>query len=280
MSFLTNDPTTRPIFVHAHVPKSGGTSLNKLLYNWLQGRMQWMHFADPTRMFTQEEMDDYVAKNPELDCITSHHFRVFPPVIAGRPALYIAFLREPASFLISLARHWIRDRSELTPEFRAHLPPDFDQLDVLGLLRFLLDSAQRRTKPEHLLGSEMSLMFFEAMISELGFGRDTTRFSAQNEDWCRYLAKAIAIAQLKQFFFVGDFATLTEDIRDLARRLRHFGISADSAEIPWERRSTDQLFASAEEEDRIRALIPLAFPVDRDVYAYFHRLRQERARQT
>jgi hypothetical protein len=94
------------------------------------------------------------------------------------------------------------------------------------------------------------------------------------------LAKVIAIAQLKQFFFVGDFATLTEDIRELASRLRHFGISADSAEIPWERRSTGQLFRSAEEEDRIRELIPLTFPVDRDVYAYFHRLRQDQARQT
>jgi hypothetical protein len=80
--------------------------------------MQWMHFSDPTRMLTREEMDEYVSKNAELDCITSHHFRVFPPVIAGRPALYITFLREPAGFLISLARHWIRDHTELTPEFR------------------------------------------------------------------------------------------------------------------------------------------------------------------
>jgi hypothetical protein len=280
MSFLTNDPTTRPIFVHAHVPKSGGTSLNKLLYSWFQGRMQWMHFADPTRMFTQQEMDDYVAKRAELDCITSHHFRVFPPIIAGRPALYITFLREPASFLISLARHWIRDGAELTPEFRAHLPPDFDRLDVPGLLRFLLDSAERRANPEHLFGAEMSLMFFEGTIRDLGFGRDTARFSPRNEDWCRYLAKAIAIAQLKQFFFVGDFATLTEDIRELAQRLQHFGISADGAEIPWERRSTGQLFTSAEQEYRVRELIPLAFPVDRDVYAYFHQLRQDRTRQT
>jgi hypothetical protein len=73
---------------------------------------------------------------------------------------------------------------------------------------------------------------------------------------------------------------LTEDIRELARRLRHFGIPADSTEIPWERRSTGRLFPSAEEEDRVRELIPKAFPVDRDVYAYFHRLRQDRARQT
>ena len=196
MSFLTNGPTTRPIFVHAHVPKSGGTSLNKLLYNWFQGRMRWMHFADPTRMFTQQEMDDYVAKNAELDCITSHHFRVFPPVIAGRPALYITFLREPASFLISLARHWIRDQTELTPEFRLHLPPDFDQLDVLDLLTFWSNSAQRRANPEHLFGAEMTLMFFEGVMNELGFGKDTMTFSAANENWCRYLAKAIAITQL------------------------------------------------------------------------------------
>jgi hypothetical protein len=56
--------------------------VNKLLYNWFHGRMQWMHFSDPTRMLTREEMDEYVSKNAELDCITSHHFRVFPPAIA------------------------------------------------------------------------------------------------------------------------------------------------------------------------------------------------------
>jgi len=275
VSSLRPDSATRPLFVHAHVPKSGGTSVNKLLHNWLRDRMQWMHFSDPIRMLTRAEMDEYVSKNPEIDCITSHHFRVFPPIIAGRPALYITFLRDPASFLISLARHWIRDRAELTPEFKAQLPPDFDQFDVISLLRFWLDSAQRRANPEHLFGAEMALMFFEGTIKDLGFGTDTTTFSPSNENWCRYLAKAIAITQLNQFFFVGDFATLTEDIRELARRLQRFGIIADGFEIPWERRSTDQPFASAEEENAVRELIPAAFPVDRDIYAHFHRLRQD-----
>ena len=200
-------------------------------------------------------------------------------MIAGRPALYITFLREPAGYLISLARHWIRDHTELTPEFRAHLPPDFDQLDVLDLLTFWLDSAQRRANPEHLFGAEITLMFFEGMMNELGFGKDTTTFSAANENWCRYLAKAIAIMQLDQFFFVGDFATLTEDIRELGRRLQPFGIEADCLDIPWERRSTDRPFASAEQETRFRERILAAFPVDRDVYAHFHLRRKDLAQK-
>jgi hypothetical protein len=73
--------------------------------------MQWMHFADPTRMFTQEEMDDYVGKNAELDCISSHHFRVFPPVIAGRPALYITFYAPLFKTDSSASRNWPPQKS-------------------------------------------------------------------------------------------------------------------------------------------------------------------------
>src|SRR3984957_17969557 len=135
------DLATRPVFVHVHVPKSGGTSLNQLLNHWFRGRIQWMQFSDPTRMFTQGEMDDYVWRNSQVDCITSHHFRVFPPVIAGRPALYLALLRNPVDYLISLARHTVQEKPKLTPEFRSVLPANLDELNVAELLSYWVNEA-------------------------------------------------------------------------------------------------------------------------------------------
>jgi hypothetical protein len=231
--------------------------------------MQWLHFPDPTRMFTQGELDKYVSENSEVDCITSHQFRVFPPVIAGRPALYLTFLREPADYLISLARHWIRDRAELGPDFREHLPTDFDKMDVVALLNYFIDGAKRKANPEHLFGAEMTLMFFEETVKLLGLNQDEIKPSPADEGWYRHLARAIAITQLNQFFFVGDFATFAGDVRILVEKFKKLGISADNREIPWERRSTDSPFASAAQEEEFRQIIPILFPVDRDVYDHF-----------
>ena len=273
MSNLRNDSPVRPIFVHAHVPKTGGTSLNQLLCTWFEGRMKWMEFADPMRMFTQEEMEDCVSKNPHLDCITSHHFRVFPPVIAGRPALYLTFLRETGGYFISLAKHFIRERSNLSAEFLTHLPKDYDKQGVSALLDFWIDGARQRKEPHHLFGAEMCLMFFEGLVHHIGFAEDKIATPKPDENWARYLAKAIAINQLNQFFFVGDFETYAEDVRGLARTLKTFGAAVDKFEVPWERRATEPPFALPEREEEIRNTLLMLFPVDQEVYEHFHQRR-------
>jgi hypothetical protein len=143
---------------------------------------------------------------------------------------------------------------------------------VSGLLDFWIDGARQRKEPYHLLGvfgAEMTLMFFEGLIDRLGFAKDKIATPKPDENWSRYLAKAIAINQLNQFFFVGDFATYSEDVRELARRLKTFGAAVEKFETPWERRSTEPPFASPEREEEIRNSLVMTFPVDQEVYEHF-----------
>jgi hypothetical protein len=231
--------------------------------------MQWMHFSDPTRMFTREEMDEVVSKNAEVDCITSHHFRVFPPIIAGRPALYFTLLRNPVDYLISLARHTIRERAGTAPEFRSVLPRNLDELSVTGLLRFWIEEAKGSVDSELFFGGSFSRMFFEKTAENLGLGTEKRRVTKSDQSWSQWAAKAIAVAQLNQFFFVGDFANLTLEVRRLAKLLAPFGFACRELDVPWERRSTDQPFASPEEEQAVRTELEEILVIDREIYHYF-----------
>jgi hypothetical protein len=263
------DLATRPVFVHVHVPKSGGTSLNTLLNHWFGGRIQWMQFSDPTRMFTQGEMDDYVWRNIQVDCITSHHFRVFPPVIAGRPALYLALLRNPVDCLISLARHTMRETPKLTPEFRSVLPANLDELNVAGLLSYWINEALESADSELFFGASFSRMFFEKTVESLGLGNEKRVVSKTDQAWSQWVAKGVAVAQLNQFFFVGDFANLAGEIQRLAELLKPFGFACQETDLPWERRSAGQPFVSLEEEQKFRAQLEEVLLIDREVYRHF-----------
>ncbi len=261
----------RPLFIHMHVPKSGGTSLNQLLSQWFSGRMEWVYFDDPLRIVTREELEALVAKKQHLDCITSHHFRFFPPVIAGRPALYITFLREPVDYFISAARHLIRDRAQLTAEHRALQPSSLDGLDAVGLMNHWIDDAMKVADWHPFFGADISRLFFRDMIKRMGFDPEKPSRSKADQAWTQCLAKAIAITQLSQFFFLGDFAAFPNEIRRLAEMLRPFGVATGELNIPWERRSAGPVFASVEQERDVRARIEATLSVDCEVYHHFFR---------
>ena len=220
-------------------------------------------------MFTREELDEFVSENSEVDCITSHHFRVFPPIIAGRPALYLTLLRNPVDCLISLARHTIRERSTHTAEFRSVLPGNIDELSVSGLVRFWIDEAKGSMDSELFFGASFSRMFFEKTAENLGLGTEKRDVTKSDQEWSQWAAKAISVAQLNQFFFVGDFANLTLEVHRLAKLLAPFGLACSELDLPWERRSTDQPFASRNQEQAVRAELEEILVIDRQVYHYF-----------
>jgi len=220
-------------------------------------------------MFTREELDEFVSENSEVDCITSHQFRVFPPIIAGRPALYLTLLRNPVDYLISLARHTIRERSVHTDEFRSVLPGNIDELTVSGLVRFWINEAKGSVDSELFFGANFSRMFFEKTAENLGLGTEKRDVTKSDQAWSQWVAKAISVAQLNQFFFVGDFANLTLEVHRLAKLLAPFGFDCSELDLPWERRSTDQPFASRNEEQAVRAELEEILVIDREVYHYF-----------
>jgi len=265
MTNLRSDAPLRPIFIHVHVPKSGGTSLNKLLCAWFNGRMEWINFPDPKRILTQNEMEDFVRQNRNIDCITSHHVRLFPPVIAGRPALYLTFLRQPADYCISSARHAIQMQREMTAEQRALQPANLQELSVVGVIQHWIAEEEK----DIFVGADFSRIFFEATVARLGIDRTKRVLPKEEQESIRNLAQAIAITQLEHFFFVGDFAKFSSEVRRLAALLQTLGIAIKDMETPWERRSSDQPFSSPEQKREIRQRLTRLLPVDRNVYDYF-----------
>jgi hypothetical protein len=270
MTYLSKGSPFRPLFVHVHVPKCGGTSLNTLLNAWFNGRMQWIYFPDPKRVLTQNEMEDFVRQNQDVDCISSHHLRLFPPVIGGRPALYLTFLRQPADYCISSARHVVQTQREMSAEQRALQPKNLESLSVVGLIQHWIAEEEK----DIFVGADFSRMFFEATAIRLGIDRHKIIRSKEEQESIQNLTRSIAITQLEHFFFVGDFANFSNEIQRLAALLQQLGIETDNMEIPWERRSSDQPFSSPEQEREIRETLTRLLPVDRDVYTHFHRLQR------
>lgn len=265
MTDISKDPPLKPIFIHVHIPKCGGTSLNKLLNVWFNGRMEWIYFPDPKRVLTLDEMEDFVRRNQDIDCITSHHIRLFPPVIAGRPALYLTFLRHPADYCISSARHAIQTQREMSFEHRALQPKNLEELTVVGLIQHWIQEEEK----DVFVGADFSRIFFEAAATRLGVDPGKTVQSNEELASIQNLARAIAITQLEHFFFVGDFANFSSEVLRLAGLLRTLGIEAKDVGIPWERRSADRPFTSPEQEREIRETLTRQLPIDRSVYEYF-----------
>jgi len=265
MTNISQDAPLKPIFIHVHVPKCGGTSLNKLLNAWFNGGMEWIYFPDPKRILTVNEMEDLVRRNPNINCITSHHVRLFPPVIAGRPALYLTFLRQPADYCISSARHAIQTQREMSSEHRALQPKNLEELSVVGLIQHWILEEEK----DVFVGADFSRIFFEAAAIRLGVDPRKTVKSNEELRSIQNLIQAIAITQLEHFFFVGDFANFSSEVLRLAGLLRALGIEARDVEIPWERRSADRPFTSPEQERDIRETLTRLLPVDRSVYEYF-----------
>jgi len=90
-----------------------------------------------------------------------------------------------------------------------------------------------------------------------------------DQAWSQWAVKAIAVAQLNQFFFAGDFTNLALEISRLAKRLTPFGFACRELDVPWERQSTGKPFSSAEEEQKIRVELAEISSIDQEIYSHF-----------
>ena len=90
-------PTKEPVLVFAHLPKTGGTTLNHIMFEKFP-RKKVFRIEDHLYRETFLQMSD--EKRNEFDCITGH----VPPCIhnfISRPCRYIMLLREPLERAIS-----------------------------------------------------------------------------------------------------------------------------------------------------------------------------------
>jgi hypothetical protein len=106
-------------------------------------------------------------------------------------------------------------------------------------------------------------------MKRLGFDPEKLSQSKTDQAWTQSLARAIAVNQLNQFFYLGNFASFPKEIRRLAETLRPIGVDTGELNIPWERPSAGQTFGSAEQERAVRTRLEATLSVDCEVYHHF-----------
>jgi hypothetical protein len=243
--------------------------VNVLLERWFgKGFERWYSKA-PERIWSLSEMETFVAARPHLRCFASHEVREFPQVLAGRPVLYFTFLREPVDRLVSCARHLIRERATLGSEFECYLPAKSTALNVSSVLRGWIDTAIGPNRKTHVEASSLARFFFHcslATLERLGQVTPTPGGSNRREEHDDQVAFAMALTELKHFFFVGDFAHFQRDLARLADSLQRFGVPAEVGAVPHERRSAKGGFGSEAEEAEIRRRLRALLPIDVALY--------------
>jgi hypothetical protein len=195
-----------PILAHIHLRKCGGTSFAQLLERHFGPRHVSLYADDIYFAYSAEELERALSQTPDVAAFSSHHVRVFPPVLLGRPVLYVTFLRDPVRQFVSHMTHVRKHYAELTdPSLVRSLPPDAPELSLREFARWLLTH-------------EKDIYFRE--------NYDIDFFTRYNPGPRSRVSRAKSI--LTEFFFVGITERMDESMRSLRRLAEARGLDFPS----------------------------------------------------
>jgi hypothetical protein len=227
----------QPLFVHVHVPKTAGTSLNLLLQSWFKERHHTLYATSPTHVYTEAELHDWVDKHPEILSLASHSIRIFPPFLAGRPVVYYCFLRHPVDWMISNFTYAKKNLRNFKEEHRKNWPEQIETMTFREYYQFRLE--QRKTqpttpKPGALGGSPLN-QFFSAET----FKKNQSFLQPERPDKSGNIAphfQSICVAMtttiLESFSMVGLLERFDDSAEMLRRLIVSFGIPAEPMPMP------------------------------------------------
>ena len=128
---------TCPLMVHVHVPKCGGQSIHKHL--WDTWGDQRFFYLQPFHVSSTATVERWLSQHPEVDAISSHTFiRSHPKRLAGRTCLYVTTLRHPVRQLISFVRYVKQNYETFPQQFKKHLPEGASQIAPHDLARAMM----------------------------------------------------------------------------------------------------------------------------------------------
>jgi hypothetical protein len=118
---------TRFVFVHYHIFKNGGTTIQSILRRELGGRFATVHGPTDDSVLDAWNLTEFLRQHPNIAAVSSHHLRYPKPVVPSWVIFDCCFLRHPLARLVSLYSHFRRSgpSDPLSSRARALSPREF-----------------------------------------------------------------------------------------------------------------------------------------------------------
>lgn len=216
------------LLVHVHIPKCAGTSI----WYWMARHMPSAHgflYPDtyPSFYYDEAALVELGIGNVALRCMSSHYFRVFPEVCAGRRMRYFTLIRDPLKQFLSYATY-VRNiyRTLTDEEMLASVPPDADRLTVREFARWILD-APRDVSNREAFQSDFLASYTWRNTTGRGPRAGTKSPEWDPADWEAYRAARLDLAKdvLGRFAVVGTVERFAETLGLLVRRASAWGVT-------------------------------------------------------
>ncbi len=120
-------PATRFVFVHYHIFKNGGTTIESVLRREFGPGFAAVHGPSDGAVLDGKSLTRFLRRQPALSAVSSHHLRYPKPAARGCVIFDCCFLRHPLDRLVSVYNHFRRANSPdpLSALANRHEPRDF-----------------------------------------------------------------------------------------------------------------------------------------------------------
>jgi hypothetical protein len=105
-------PATRFVFVHYHIFKNGGTTIESILRREFGERFATVHGPAADSVLDGKRLTEFLRQSPCIGAVSSHHLRYPKPVTPGWVIFDCCFLRHPLDRLVSLYNQFRRTNSD------------------------------------------------------------------------------------------------------------------------------------------------------------------------
>lgn len=106
---MTSEIVSRPVLVHYHIFKNGGSTIDYVLEREFHSGFSTLHGPDASSTLTKSDLSKFLQGNPQVRAVSSHHLRY--PTLRRDPerVIDICMLRHPLDRLLSVYRY-LRER--------------------------------------------------------------------------------------------------------------------------------------------------------------------------
>jgi hypothetical protein len=104
-------PATRFVFVHYHIFKNGGTTIESILRREFGTGFATVHGPADGAVLDGKSLTRFLRRHATISAVSSHHLRYPKPVARGWVIFDCCFLRHPLDRLVSVYNHFRRANS-------------------------------------------------------------------------------------------------------------------------------------------------------------------------